>query len=101
MVVDPDPADLALEARAVKFMLDYDGAKELEYERLRRAESQEGKDFRRSWLRRAAENLGLSNEAGYDGLPSRDAIDVCTSHTRDFFPLIPHLSPLPSAVNPS
>lgn len=74
MVVDPVPADLALEIRAVKFMLDYDGAKELEYERLRRAESQEGKDFRRSWIRRAAESLGLSNEAECDVLPSQDDV---------------------------
>jgi RIO-like serine/threonine protein kinase len=39
MVIDPEPADLALEMRAVKFILDYDGAKKAEYERLRRAES--------------------------------------------------------------
>jgi hypothetical protein len=77
MVVGPEPADLALEMRAVKFMLDYDGAKEAEYERLRKAETRMGKNSRRSWLLRAAEGLGLGSEAEHDGQPPRDEIDVC------------------------
>lgn len=76
-VANPGPADLALEMRAVKFMLDYDGAKEAEYERLRRAESRAGKNFRRSWLRRAAENMGFGSEADHDERHSQHEIDVC------------------------
>ena len=76
MAVNPEPADLALEMRAIKFMLDYDGAKEAEYRRLRRAESQTGKNFQRSWLRRTAESLGFGHETDHDDQPSEDGIDV-------------------------
>ena len=77
MVVDAKPADLALEMRIVKFMLDYNGAKEAEYEKLRRAESRAGKDARRSWLHRAAETLGLTSGEEYGVPPSLNEIDVC------------------------
>lgn len=84
MVVNPEPADLVLEMRAVKFMLDYDGAKEVEYERLRRAESRTGKNYRRSWLRRAAENLGFGSEVDNDEQPSQDEIDVGVLYSSRF-----------------
>jgi hypothetical protein len=100
MVVDPEPADLVLEMRAVKFMLDYDGAKEAEYRRLRRAESQMGKTFRRSWLRRTAESLGFGNQTDHDRQPPQDEIDVCVP---PFFSIsicsLPGLSSFPSTVN--
>ncbi|KAF9654316.1 hypothetical protein BDM02DRAFT_92140 [Thelephora ganbajun] len=67
MVVDPEPADLALEMRIVKFMLDYDGAKEAEYERLRSAET---------WVEtlRTAKGQMLAVEVE-SGAPSQDEID--------------------------
>lgn len=86
MVVDAEPADLALEMRAIKFMLDYDGAKELEYKKLRRAEARTGETFRRSWLRQTAERLGLASGAECDGSPSRDEIEVCIYHYAQFLP---------------
>lgn len=76
MVIDSEPADLALEMRAVKFILDYDGAKETEYKRLRRAESRVKKNLRRSRLRHAPKNKELADEVEPDEPPSQDEIDV-------------------------
>lgn len=103
MIVNPEPADLALEMRAVKFMLDYDGAKEVEYERLRRAKARTGKNSRRSWLRRAAESLGFGSGASHDEQTSRDDIDVCVPHPSRFISVhsLPCLSSSPSPVNAS
>lgn len=76
MVVDPEPADLVLEMRVVRFMLDYDGAKEVEYERLRKAESRVEKNLWRSRLRRAAESQELAGEVAPDDPPSQDEVAV-------------------------
>ena len=79
MVVNPEPADLALEMRVVKFILDHDDAKETEYERLRRAESRVEKNLWRSRLRRAAESQELTEEVTPDEPPSQDEIAVSVS----------------------
>lgn len=76
MVVNAEPADLALEMRAIKFSLDYNGAKKTEYKRLRRAESRAERNRRRSRLRRKAKDKGLTNEVEPDEPPSQDEIDV-------------------------
>lgn len=76
MVIDPEPADLALEMRVVKFILDYDGAKGVEYERLRRAESRMEKNLWRSKFRRTAKDKELADEAEPNEPPSQDEIDV-------------------------
>lgn len=76
MVIDPEPADLALEMRVVRFILDYDGAKKAEYDRLRRAESRVERNLCKFRLRRKTENTGLADEVGSDELPSQDEIDV-------------------------
>lgn len=80
VVINPEPADLALEMRAVKFMLDYDGAKEVEYERLRRAESRVEKNLRRSTLGRKAKGKKFADRVEPDELPSQDEIDVSVFH---------------------
>lgn len=102
MAIDPEPADLALEMRAVKFILDYDGAKKAEYERLRRAESRMEKNVWRSGLRRAAKSKELADGVEPDEPPSQDEIDVsnlyCTRSTfthsmilvPPFQPSLPH-----------
>ena len=79
MVTDAELADLSSEMRAIKFMLDYAGAKEIEYERLRRAELRSGKNLQRSWLNWAAGSLGFAGEAEHDESSPRDAIDVRVS----------------------
>ena len=76
MVVNSEPADLVLEMRVVKFILDYDGAKETEYERVRRAELRVEKNLWRSRLRRAAESQELTEEVSPDEPPSQDEIAV-------------------------
>ena len=76
MVIDPEPADLALEMRVVKFILDYDGAKGAEYERLRRAESRMEKNLWRSKFRRTAKDKELADEVEPNEPPSQDEIDV-------------------------
>ena len=79
MVIDPEPVDLALEMRVVKFILDYDGAKKAEYERLRRAESRVERNLRKSRLRRKIKNKELAEEVEPDEPPSQDEIDVSAS----------------------
>ena len=79
MVANPEPADLALEMRAVKFTLNYDGAKKIEYGRLRRAESRIEKNLWRSRLRRTAESQELAEEVEPDEPPSQDEIAVSFS----------------------
>ena len=97
MVPDANPADLALETRAVKFVLDYDGAKEIEYERARGVESpRTGTIVQRSWLRRAAESLGFICGAGQ--FPRDVRVPCVFSVPRSF---TPNLSTLPSASNVS
>ena len=76
MVIDSEPADLALEMRVVKFILDYDGAKKAEYERLRRAESRVERNLRKSRLRRKIKNKELDDEVEPDEPPSQEEIDV-------------------------
>jgi hypothetical protein len=76
MVIDPEPADLALEMRAVKFILDYDGAKKAEYERLHRAESRVERNLWKSRLRRKIKSKKLADEVEPDEPPSQDEIDV-------------------------
>jgi len=76
MVVNSEPADLVLEMRVVEFILDYDRAKETEYERLRRAELRVEKNLWRSRLRRAAESQELTEEVSPDEPPSHDEIAV-------------------------
>jgi len=75
-VVNAEPADLALEMRIVKFVLDYGGAKEAEYERLRKAELRVEKSLRRSRLRRTAKSKGLAVEVEHDQPPSQDEINA-------------------------
>lgn len=82
-MTDPEPADLALEMRAVKFMLDYKCAKRTEYDRLRRAELRVEKNLRKSRLRRKFKSV--AHKVGPDEPPSRDEIDVSA----------PRYSPLP------
>jgi len=76
MVIDPEPADLALEMRVVRFILDYDGAKKAEYDRLRRAESRVERNFCKSRFRRKTKNTEPAGEVGPDEPPSQDEIDV-------------------------
>jgi len=103
MVVDPDPADLALEMRVVKFMLDYDGAKETEYERLRKAESRVKRNLWRSRFRRAAKSQELADELEPDQPPSQDEIDVSVPPSPPAIPVRspPEISSLRSAVEAS
>jgi len=86
MVIDPEPADLALEMRVVRFILDYDGAKKAEYDRLRRAESRVERNLRKSRLRRKTKNTELADEVGLDEPPSQDEIEVSAPrHSRSRF----------------
>ena len=104
MVVDPEPADLVLEMRVVKFMLDYDDAKDTEHERLRKAESRAEKNLWRSRLRRAAESQELTEEITPDEPPSQDEIAVSAlpgspTPLPDSQKLVPPLSqPVPHEV---
>ena len=82
MVINPEPADLALEMRVVKFALDYDGAKEIECERLRRAESRTERNLWRSRLRRTAKSQQLAEEVEPDEPPSQDEIIVSVPSLR-------------------
>lgn len=59
MVVDPESVDLTLEMNIAQLTLTYDGMKERERERLRRAKSRMGENPRRPWLRRAVGSSGL------------------------------------------
>ena len=80
MVIDSEPADLALEMRVVKFILDYDGAKKAEYERLRRADSRVERNLRKSRLRRKIKNKEPDDEVEPDEPPSQEEIDVSAPH---------------------
>ena len=75
-VINAEPADFVLEMRAIKFTLDYNGAKKTEYERLRRAESRVERNRRRSRLRRKAKDKELTNEVEPDEPPSQEEIHV-------------------------
>ena len=102
MVIDPEPADLALEMRVVKFILDYEGAKGAEYERLRRAESRAEKNLWRSKPRRTAKGKELADEVEPNEPPSQDEIDVSIlQHSRSPFAHFPGPSSLRSTVNTS
>lgn len=102
MVINPEPADLALEMRVVKFALDYDGAKEIEYERLRRAESRTERNLWRSRLRRTAKSQQLAEEVEPDEPPSQDEIIVNVPFLRPISIGSPsEISSLHSAVDTS
>lgn len=100
MVVNPEPADLALEMRAVKFALDYNGAKEIEYERLRRAESRVEKNLWRSRLRRTAESQKLAEGVEFDEPPSQDEIDVGIQPANSPSPFTHFQNPVPPVQPP-
>jgi len=92
MVVNSEPADLALEMRAVKFILNYEDAKETEYERLHRAELRVEKNLWRSRLRRGAESQELGEEVSPDEPPSQDEIAVSVPPAHRLRSLTPETS---------
>ena len=98
MVTNAEPVDLALEMRAIKFTLDYDGAKKTEYGRLQRVESRVKRNLRRSRLRQRAKDKGLTDEVEPDELPSQEEIDVSApyylwSPSSDFPTSVPPVQP--------
>ena len=61
MAANPEPANLALEIRAIEFIIDHDGANEVECERLRSPESRIEKNLRRCMFRRTTERRVLTD----------------------------------------
>jgi hypothetical protein len=74
------PAEFALEMRKLKFLLDYKGAKDLEYDRVRRAEARHAINVEHARRRRLAKNKEELDQIEPDEFPSEEEIEVGFSY---------------------